>query len=431
MSDKLSIRIEPITRIEGHGAIVLNAKNGNIEEIKWEIIEAPRFFESIVLGKKFDYIDQITSRICGICSIGHSLAALKAVENAMEIEISEQSLLLRKLALHGENIQSHILHVGYLVAPDLFGVPSVLPLVKSNPEAVKKIISIHKMANLLCDVVCGRTTHPITMCVGGFKKIPSIEKLKFLRGAIDKEFTNLKGVVSIIFSSLKKIPVFNRETEYIALKSDNEYALYDGAIFSSDTGKINMEDYENIVNEYTVEHSTAKYTKHNRDSYMVGALARFNINCDFLHNLAKNIAKRANLISPCYNPFMNTIAQLVEIAHSMEDAIFIIDMLLDNYIFDERIDIKVKPGRGISAVEVPRGILFHDYTIDENGICVKANCVIPTNQNHANIQKDMECLAPTIISKDKEEIEHTLEMLVRAYDPCVSCSTHYLKVNYK
>jgi len=128
---------------------------------------------------------------------------------------------------------------------------------------------------------------------------------------------------------------------------------------------------------------------------------------------------------------MNTIAQLVEIANSMEDSIFIIDMLLDNYIFDERIDIKVKPGRGISTVEVPRGILFHDYTFDENGICTKANCVIPTNQNHANIQKDMEYLAPTIISKNKEEIEQTLEMLVRAYDPCVSCSTHYLKVNYK
>jgi coenzyme F420-reducing hydrogenase alpha subunit len=164
---------------------------------------------------------------------------------------------------------------------------------------------------------------------------------------------------------------------------------------------------------------------------MVGALARFNLNCNHLHDLAKNIAKRANLISPCYNPFMNTIAQLVEIAHSMEDSIFIIDMLLDNYMFDERIDIKVKPGRGISAVEVPRGILFHDYTFDENGICTKANCVIPTNQNHANIQKDMEYLAPTIISKNKEEIEQTLEMLVRAYDPCVSCSTHYLKVNYK
>jgi coenzyme F420-reducing hydrogenase alpha subunit len=431
MSEKLNIRIEPVTRIEGHGAIVLNAKDGKLEDIKWEVIEAPRFFEAIVLGKSYEHIARITSRICGICSIGHYLTALKAIENAMDIKVTKQTVLLRKLALHGENIQSHILHIGYLVAPDLFGVTSVIPLLQSNIDAVKKIISVHKMANFICDVACGRTTHPITMCVGGFINIPSIEKLKLLRNTIDKEFNNFKLVVSLILANIDKLPEFNRDTEYIALNANNEYALYDGEVLSSDTGKHDVIDYEKIVNEYTVEHSTAKYTKHKRDAYMVGALARFNLNCNHLHDLAKNIAKRADLRAPSHNPFMNTIAQLVEIAHSMEDAIIIIDKLINNYILDEKIDIHAKAGRGVGAVEVPRGVLFHDYTFNENGVCTKANCVIPTNQNHGNIQKDLESLAPTVISKGKSIVERTLEMLVRAYDPCVSCSTHYLKVNYK
>jgi coenzyme F420-reducing hydrogenase alpha subunit len=431
MNEKLNIRIEPVTRIEGHGAIVLNAENGKIENIKWEVLEAPRFFETIVLGKSYKHIAQITSRICGICSIGHYLAALKAIENAMNVKVSDQTVLLRKLALHGENIQSHILHIGYLAVPDMFGLPSVLPLVRSNVEIVKKIISIHKMANFICDVVCGRTTHPVAMDVGGFKKVPTIEKLTLLKNTIEKEFTNLKHVVSLILTIIDKIPDFNRETEYIALSNNNEYALYDGTVMSSDTGALDVSNYENIVNEYTVEHSTAKYTKHKRESYMVGALARFNLNCNQLHEFAKNIARRTDLKAPCYNPFMNTIAQLVEIAHSMEDAVIIIENLLLNYKFNEPKNIETRTGRGIGAVEVPRGLLFHDYTFDENGICTKANCVIPTNQNHANIQKDLEALTPTIISKDRADIERTLEMLVRAYDPCVSCSTHYLKVNYK
>ena len=279
MSNNLNIKIEPVTRVEGHGAITLNVKDGTIEDIKWEVIEAPRFFESIVLGKNFNYIDQITSRICGICSIGHSLAALKAVEDAMDIKISEQTVLLRKLALHGENIQSHILHIGYLVVPDLFGMPSVVPIIRSNLDIIKKIISVHKMANFICDVVCGRTT----MCVGGFKKIPSIEKLTLLRDLIEKEFNNFKGIVSFIFSMLDILPDFERATEYIALNKDTEYALYEGDICSSDTGKHSVKDYENLVNEFVVEHSTAKYAKHNRDAYMVGALARFNLNSNYLY----------------------------------------------------------------------------------------------------------------------------------------------------
>lgn len=431
MSDDVNIRVEHLTRVEGHGNIVLNARNGKVEKVQWQVPEAPRFFEAMVVGRDYSELSVITSRICGICSIGHALASLKATESAMGVEPSEQTVLLRKLALHGENLQSHVLHVGYLVAPDLFGVGSVFPLISTNKEAVLKIIRLHRMANEMCDMLCGRTTHPITMVVGGFTKIPAKEDLVDLRARIEGSIKTAMEVAEIVLAKADRLPDFTRETEYIGLTCDDEYALYDGAIGSTDTGRHDVREYESVTNEYMVPHSTAKYTKHNRDSYMVGALARFNLNSAELSPMAKDVAERFGLRAPCYNPFMNSVAQVVEIVHSMEDSIRIIDRLLEKGLEREKRDVKVRAGRGIGAVEVPRGILFHDYTYDKEGKCVKANCIIPTNQNHANIQKDMEAFAPTLMGRSEKEIELALEMLVRAYDPCISCSTHYVSVRFR
>ncbi|MDY6985119.1 MAG: Ni/Fe hydrogenase subunit alpha [Candidatus Thermoplasmatota archaeon] len=433
MSEDVRIKVEHLTRVEGHGNIILNSRNGRVEEIQWQVPEAPRFFEAMVVGRDYSELSIITSRICGICSIGHALASLKATESAMGVKISDQTLMLRKLALHGENIQSHILHVGYLVAPDLFGVGSVFPLINTNKEAVVKIVKVHRLANEMCDTLCGRTTHPITMVVGGFTKIPTRKELIHLKSRIEETMKTAGEVVDLVLANADRLPEFTRETEYIGLTSDDEYALYDGVISSTDTGKHEVNEYESITNEWVVPHSTAKYAKHNRESYMVGALARFNLNSAKLHPLAREVADKFGLRAPCYNPFMNSIAQLVEIVHSMEDSMKIIDELLSRGLENEKIKVEVKAGRGIGCVEVPRGILFHDYTYDKDGKCVKANCVIPTNQNHANIQKDMELFAPALLTggKTEKEVELALEMLVRAYDPCISCSTHYLNVKFR
>jgi coenzyme F420-reducing hydrogenase alpha subunit len=226
------------------------------------------------------------------------------------------------------------------------------------------------------------------------------------------------------------LPDFERETEYVALVNEKLYALYDGDIGSSDTGLHPVNYYRNITNEYVVEHSTAKFTKHARDSYFVGALARFNLNESKLNDFGREVAQMLGLKAPVHNPFMNTYAQMVEVADSVDDSIGIIDELLDCGIKGEMAKVEPRAGRGIAAVEVPRGILFHDYTIDSIGNCTKANCIIPTNQNHANIQKDMEALAPGLVDRPEKEIELTLEMLVRAYDPCISCSTHYVSVHF-
>jgi sulfhydrogenase subunit alpha len=435
MKDKnFDVEVHHVTRVEGHGNIYVNVRDGTITRCEWNISEAPRFFEAMVLGRSWRELHHITSRICGICSIGHTLASLSATEAAMGIPISEQDLKLRKIALHAENMQSHLLHVGFLVLPDLMGVGSVIPLASSNPEEVKTVLRLHRLANEMSNLLCGRTTHPQRLLPGGFSKIPTMKELSTLRAKLKASVPDLQAVAKLLQSLAPKIPDFVRETEFIALTKPDEYALYDGKIGSTDTDAAPASEYLSYTNEYIVPQSTAKRAKHVRDSYMVGALARLNINYDLLSPLAKKTAEMFGLKPVCHNPFMNSVAQLVEVVHSVEDSIKLINELeaagLKRQPDYNNPEVIVKAGRGVGAVEVPRGILFHDYAYNEKGICTKANCVIPTNQNHGNIELDLKALVPKIIDKTPKEIELTLEMLVRAYDPCISCSTHTIKVHF-
>lgn len=433
MSKDFSVHVEHITRVEGHGNIILDVKNGKIEKLQWNVVEAPRFFEAMLRGQQYNELRPITSRICGICSIGHSLASLKATEDALGIKITNQTATLRRLAIHAENMQSHILHIGYLVAPDLVGAGSVFSMLGKHTDTVLKVVKLHRLANEMSDLICGRTIHPIRLIVGGFSLYPTEKQLIELKKRLTEALELTKELAPIIHSVAGALPSFTRETEYIGLSSDKEYALYDGDIMSTDTGKHpKYQNYKEVMQEYLVPQSTAKYAKHARDSYMVGALARFNLNSKQLHPIAKEVADLFKLEAINYNPFMNTIAQLAEFTHSIQDSIYLIDTLVDQGVKQEKpVKPAKKQGRGVGIVEVPRGILVHDYTLNSQGYCTKANCIIPTNQNHANIQKDMEKLVPEIINKPQKEIELTLEMLVRAYDPCISCSTHYLDVSFK
>jgi coenzyme F420-reducing hydrogenase alpha subunit len=432
MSKDFSVHVEHVTRVEGHGNIILDVKNGRIEKLQWNVVEAPRFFEAMLRGQHYNELRPITSRICGICSIGHSLASLKATEDALGVKITNQTAALRRLAIHAENMQSHILHIGYLVAPDLFGAGSVFSMLGKHTDTVLKIVKLHRLANEMSDLICGRTIHPIRLVVGGFSLLPNEKQLIQLKQRLIEAQELTRDLALIIQSVAGNLPQFTRETEYIGLTSDEEYSLYDGDIASTDTGTHpSYRNYKEIMQEYIVPHSTAKYAKHARDSYMVGALARFNLNSHQLHPVAQDVASLFKLKSINYNPFMNTIAQLVEFSHSIQDSIYLIESLVDQGMKQEKpVNPVKKGGRGVGIVEVPRGILVHDYTLNSQGYCTRANCIIPTNQNHANIQKDMEKLVPEIINRPEKEIELTLEMLVRAYDPCISCSTHYLVVSF-
>jgi sulfhydrogenase subunit alpha len=425
----INVDVHHLTRVEGHGNIVVDVKNGNVVKCEWQVVEAPRFFEAMLRGRPYYEASHITSRICGICSVGHATASLRATENALGVEISRQTELLRKLLFHGEIIDSHVLHVYMLVAPDFFGAGSVLPLASSHPEVVLRALRIKKLSGDLCAMVAGRHTHPIAMTVGGFTYLPKAKEMSAMRERLVAAREDMDETIAL--GKTLPWPAFERETEYVSLQKDDEYAFIDGRIATTDGFSYKLDDYRQVTNEYLVPQSTAKHAKHNRDSYMVGALARFNNNYDQLHPRAKAAAEELGMKPVVTNSFLNSAAQAIEMVHCIEDSIRIIDELVDRGIKEEPLyQFEGKGGEGTGACDVPRGILFHNYTIDDDGLIQGANCVIPTNQNHGNIQLDMEALLPQILDQPEDEIRHKMEMLVRAYDPCISCSTHLLDIEF-
>jgi sulfhydrogenase subunit alpha len=425
----VNIDVHHLTRVEGHGNIVVDIKNGELVKCEWQIVEAPRFFEAMLRGRPYYEASHITSRICGICSVGHATASLRATENALGVEISEQTELLRKLLFHGEIIDSHVLHVYMLVAPDFLGVGSVIPLAGTHPEVVLRALRIKKLSGDICAVIAGRHTHPIAMTVSGFTHLPTEKELLAMRERFVAAREDMDETISLL--ATLPWPQFERETEYVSLQKDDEYAFIDGRIATSDGFAYELPDYRKVTNEYLVPHSTAKWTKHNRETYMVGALARFNNNYDQLHPRAKAAAKELGMKPLVTNPFLNSAAQAIEMVHCIDDSIEIIDKLVDRGIKEEPLyKFQGKGGEGVGSADVPRGILFHNYVLDDEGLIQEANCVIPTNQNHANIEADMHVLLPQIMDQPQKKIQHTMEMLVRAYDPCISCSAHLLNVEF-
>jgi coenzyme F420-reducing hydrogenase alpha subunit len=381
-------------------------------------------------------VARITSRICGICAIGHTLASVKATEDALGIAVSEQTVRLRTLLKHAENVDSHILHVYVLVAPDLLGVPSVFPLVETAPEVVERALRLKRLAHEWGSAIGGRTTHPTRVVPGGFSRLPVRSDLEALRAKLEAALPEVAATVETVAALADRIPGFERPTEYLALASDASYALYDGHVESvladGDRERYDVAEYRSFTNEYVVEQSTAKFTRNRLPSYAVGALARFNVNHTKVHPEAKQAAERLGLSAVCFNPYMNTVAQVVEIVHSVHESLEIIDRLLADGIADEPPVAPTRSGAGVGSVEVPRGVLFHSYVYDDDLACVSADCVIPTNQNHGNIQGDFDVLVPRLLAAGagEEEIRRALEMLVRAYDPCISCSTHALDVEF-
>lgn len=434
----LGIKVEYLTRVEGHGNIVVNVREGRLETCRLDIVESPRFFEGMLRGRSIFEAQHITSRICGICACGHTLASIQAAEDALDITPSGQTLELRKLLLDYEFLDSHILHIYLLAAPDLLGVKSFVPLVDTHNKVVRRALRLKKTCNNLCDILVGRHVHPISATIGGFTKLPRQADLEAMHSMLAGMRPDMDATVSL-FSTLS-FPEFERETEYVALVNGGEgYPLLEGEIGSTDGVRMKKKEYKSATNEFVVPHSSAKHTRLSRESYAVGALARFNLNSGKLHPKAKEVAAALGLKPICTNPYLNTAAQLVESVHCLEDALAITERLMAKGVnrdeevligLNECSQVPVKAGKGVGAVEVPRGILFHCYEIDEKGVIAGADCVIPTNQNLNNIERDMEKLVPGILNKSDADITLALEMLVRSYDPCISCSTHMLDVTF-
>ena len=436
MGQTIQFDVNHLTRVEGHGNIVVNVTDGVIEKCEWQVPEAPRFFESMVRDRHYSEVARIVSRICGICSIGHTLASVKATELALGIEVTPQTRKLRTLLKHAENFDSHVLHVYVLVAPDLLGAPSAFALVPTHGDVVARALRLKRLGHEWGSMIGGRTTHPTTAVPGGFTKTPTVSELKAMRNKLIAAVPDLEATLDTIEALAGGIPDFQRPTEYMALSSPDEYGLYDGFVQTiladGDRARYEVADYRSCTNEYVSPLSTSKYTRNRLDSYAAGALARFNVNYDQLRPEAKAVAQRLGIQPVCTNPYMNSVAQVVEIVHSAYEGIRLIDELLADGIADEPLVQPTRYASGASAVEVPRGILFHEYSYDYEGSCISANCIIPTGQNHANIQADFDALLPWLLDAGKSESEMRLafEMLVRAYDPCISCSTHHLDVEF-
>ncbi|MDD5109457.1 MAG: Ni/Fe hydrogenase subunit alpha [Candidatus Omnitrophica bacterium] len=439
-SQNLKVDVHYLTRVEGHGNIVVDVKEGKLVKCEFQVIESARFFESMLVGRSIWEAQHLTSRICGICACGHSLASIKAGEDALGIKPSDEVIMLRKLLLYSEMLDSHILHIYILVAPDLLGVKSIVPLIKTHRPVIEMALRMKRMSDYGGEVLAGRHIHPISYVIGGLTQLPSREGLEKLYNLMLESRKDGEETVKII--KTLKFPDFQRPTQYMSLTSDDEYAMYDGDLIVNGK-KSKVADYRKLFIESVVDYSKAKISKINGSSYAVGALSRFNNNFSKLHKKAKAVAAELGLKAPSHNPYLNTAAQLVEWVHCLEESITILEKILKDGLKEEGIvvsswpkrsqvgKIKYKPNTGSACVEVPRGSLFHEYTINDSAHITAANCVIPTNQNMGNLEDDMRKLVPELLGKKTQsEITLELEMLARSYDPCISCATHLLDVSF-
>ena len=406
-------------------------RTGVIDELKLEIIEAPRFFEAMVWGKSYYDVAQITCRICGICAVGHTLASLRGTEDALGITPSEQTVLLRKLILDAETIQSHVLHDYFLVAPDFFGVGSVIPLATSHPDVVLRALRLKKLANDMCVVIGGRPVHPISLVPGGFTHVPTAAELADLKQRILEAVPDLEATVAL-FKTLPdpglrpshgvRGPEERRGVRLLRRRHRQQRGLAHPAAA--------------VPGPHQGAHRAALDVQARgrgaaRPSWWARWRASTSTTSSFIP-MAAAAAKELGLTGPSVNPFMISVAQLVEAIHAAEDSLMLIDELTKRGLKDEPLVPPTKHGRGVGAVEVPRGLLIHDYTYDEQYRITAANLIIPTTMNMANIEFDMRAIVPKLLAADTPEpkIALTLEMLTRAYDPCISCSVHMLDVKF-
>ncbi|RLB64882.1 MAG: Ni/Fe hydrogenase subunit alpha [Deltaproteobacteria bacterium] len=420
----IDVDVHHLTRVEGHGNIRVRIEDGVVKEARWDVVETPRFFEVMLKGKHYSSAGILTARICGICSIGHCLASVRATESAFDIQVPERAAALRLLAKHGETLQSHVLHLLFLAAPDFLDLPSALPLAQAKPELFALAARLKGLANDLCDAVAGRTTHPVSIQVGGMAGMPASPLLRSLATRLVAAVADLQTVAQV-FASFE-MPDFVRETEFVSLKAEGDYPWIGGELVSSDGLRKAEHDYLAMTNETVNEDNTSKWCKLSRKSFAVGALARFNNNHAELHPAAQQLAAELGLEAPCHNPYFCNVAQLVECVHVVHDALRLIDELSDGEPQQLMAEVRPRAGRGVAAVEVPRGILYHEYEYGDDGRVKRANCVIPTTQNNANIHHDIEALAALHAARGTSdgELEKLCSMLVRAYDPCISCSVH-------
>lgn len=421
-----TIKVDYLARVEGEGALYIKIDQDKVSDVKLKIFEPPRFFEAFLQGRGFLEAPDITARICGICPVAYQMSAVHAMEDALGIRVEGPLRELRRLLYCGEWIESHVLHIYMLHAPDFLGYEDAIRMARDHKEVVERGLKMKKAGNDIVSLVGGREIHPVNVRVGGFYKT-------FSRRDFDALYETLKwareqAMETVRWVSTLPFPEFEQDYEFVALSHATEYPFNEGRIVSNRGLDITAREYEKHFEEEHVAHSNALHSvKKGGGSYFVGPMARFNLCFDTLSPLAKELAREAGLEGGCRNPFQSIVVRSIEVLYAFDEAIRVIE----NWQKPDKPFVEVEPraGEGMAATEAPRGMLYHRYKIDESGAILQAKIVPPTSQNQKTIENDLWNFVPAHIDLPQEELTWKCEQAVRNYDPCISCATHFLKLH--
>ena len=420
------INVDYLARVEGEGALYVKINEDRVEDVKLKIFEPPRFFEAFLRDRRYDEAPDITARICGICPIAYMMGASQAMEMVCGVNVSDPILKdLRRLIYCGEWIESHVLHIYMLHAPDFLGYHDAIAMAKDHKSLVEKGLKLKKIGNDVMKLVGGREIHPVNLKVGGFYKAPSKAAMQAMVEPLQWALQAAKDTVEVV--SGLTFPEFERDYEFIALRHPTDYPITEGRLVSSKGLDVDITGYDDYLIEEHDAHSTALRTV-TKDGNRVhlGPLARYALNRDRLSDQALQSAESVKAPEVMRNPFMSILARAIEVVYAVDECL----RICRNYEEPPMPGIEVTPkaGTGFGATEAPRGICYHRYTIDDEGIIRDAKIVAPTSVNQATVEKDLLAFIPPRIHMSDEELQHDCEQAVRNYDPCISCSAHFLKL---
>ena len=421
-----TIKVDYLARVEGEGALYVKVRGDRVTDAKLKIFEPPRFFEAFLRGRRFTEVPDITARICGICPIAYQMGSAHAMEDACGVAVEEPLRALRHLIYCGEWIESHALHVFMLHLPDFLGYPDVVQMAKDHPEIAERGLRLKKVGNEVMALLGGREIHPVNLRVGGFYRVPTRAELATLAEPLT--WAREAALETLAFTATLPFPDFEQDYEFVALRHEDEYAILGGRLVSNKGLDIPIHDFLDHFAEEHVAHSTSlQAALKARGAYMVGPMARYNLNFDRLTPLARDAARDAGLAPACRNPFKSIMIRCVEMVHACDVALGIVA----DYERPERPHVEVVPraAAGVGCTEAPRGICWHRYAIDDEGLVRDARIVPPTSQNQKQIERDLARFVEQNLHLSDDELQWKCEQSIRNYDPCISCSCHFLTLH--
>ncbi len=423
----LDLTLDEITKIEGTAKLDLQIRDGQLTQCNFGIVEMRRFFEQAVRGKTITNLPHLLARICGTCSNAHLLASLKSVENGLGLQISAQSKLLRKLLNYGLIIRDHGLHLYVFVLPDLFNRESILAFDENNPaehDLIHDCFAVKEAGNKLSIATAGRSVHAPYLAVGGLSQIPTKESLLALIPVLAEIRPRILRLIEVFLSCPFEL---TQELKFMALK-DPEFSFLEGTLITSDGTQIPPNEFENKLKRQSIPYSASTGYLFGDSIHMVGALARMNLNRDSLHPKTKQDAALALSQFPSNNIFHNNLAQAVEMLHALDMSIDLINQY--QALPETPPTVMPKEAEGVGIIEAPRGILYHKVAMSAEGKVVKSKVIVPTGQNQIGIEHAIRDFVSAHIDAPKEELTFEIQKIIRAYDPCMSCATHFLKVRW-